>query len=111
MFMHDWAETQLEGLKEEFCITDEDLVGVEILLAYYDNDHDTLTGLAYVLFKRDGLLWEVHASHCSCYGLVELWEPEETTIDAIEFRFIREPWYTRPWDDELKIVLKALKEE
>lgn len=53
-----------------------------ILLATYDcPDYD---GYAFVLFERDGKLYEVNSSHCSCNGLE--WEPEETTWEALKMR-------------------------
>jgi hypothetical protein len=36
-----------------------------------------------VIFEKDGKLWEVNGSHCSCYGLEGQWQPEETTWEAI----------------------------
>lgn len=58
--------------------------GAEILLASYGTT--SYEGDAFVLFKRDGKLWEVNGSHCSCYGLEGQWEPEETTIEALRHR-------------------------
>jgi len=57
------------------------LQGAFILYATYDIDG--YEGSAFVLFERDGQLYEVHGSHCSCYGLEGQWEPEETTVDAL----------------------------
>lgn len=48
----------------------------KILLASYDNED--YEGSAYVLFERDGKLWEVTGGHCSCNGLEGQWDPEET---------------------------------
>lgn len=91
MFLHDWAPGSdnydghgLEGLKAGFEIGDDMLVGVDILLASYS--YENYYGDAFVLFKRDGKLWEVNASHCSCYGLEGQWEPEETSVESIERR-------------------------
>lgn len=56
-FWPDWAE-QKRGVE---------LDNTEVLLASYGTpDYE---GYAFVLFLRDGKLWEVNASHCSCYGL------------------------------------------
>lgn len=56
----------------------------EILLAgYYYRDYE---GSAYVLFERDGRLFEVEAGHCSCYGLEGSWEPDETTWKQLQDR-------------------------
>lgn len=47
-----------------------------MLVAVYDTP--PWHGEAFVLFEdmRDHLLYEVNASHCSCYGLEGQWEPE-----------------------------------
>jgi len=56
----------------------------QILFAVYDTpDYD---GYGFVLLKIDGMLFEVHGSHCSCYGLEDQWELEPTTIEALRMR-------------------------
>ena len=64
-----------------FQVDENELKGAFILYANYDIDG--YEGSAFVLFSRDGQLYEVHGSHCSCYGLEGQWEPEETTVDAL----------------------------
>jgi hypothetical protein len=61
-----------------------DTEGVEILLSHYEAGG--YEGSAFVLFRKDGKLYEVNASHCSCYGLEGQWSPEETTIAALRHR-------------------------
>jgi hypothetical protein len=56
----------------------------EILLASYE--YEDYSGDAFVLFERNGVLYEVHGGHCSCYGLEDQWEPEETTWEALALR-------------------------
>jgi len=56
----------------------------EIVFATYDRED--YEGAALVVFRRDGVLYEVNASHCSCYGLEDQWKPEETTWPAIGMR-------------------------
>ena len=56
----------------------------QILFASYDTP--SYEGDAFVLLKIDGVLYEVHGSHCSCYGLEDQWDPEETTIEALRMR-------------------------
>lgn len=56
----------------------------DILIASYDVDD--YSGEAFVLFERDGRLFEVNGSHCSCHGLEEQWDPEETTAGALKIR-------------------------
>ncbi len=60
------------------------LKDVEILVAVYEpGDYE---GYAWVLFMKDGKLYEVHASHCSCNHLEDQWDPEETSWEAIDKR-------------------------
>ncbi len=55
--------------------------GVDIVAAHYDiGDYE---GEAWVVFIKDGKWYEVHGSHCSCYGLEDQWDPEETFPEAM----------------------------
>ena len=56
----------------------------EILFASYGGG--SYDGDAVVIYERDGTLYEVHGSHCSCYGLEDQWEPEATTWAALAMR-------------------------
>ncbi len=53
----------------------------KILFASYGGG--SYDGDAFVLFEENGKLYEVHGSHCSCYGLEGQWKPEETSIEAL----------------------------
>ena len=53
----------------------------ELLFASYGGG--SYEGDATVVFRKDGKLYEVSGSHCSCYGLEGQWEPEETSIAAL----------------------------
>ena len=66
---------------DQFEIDQNELNGAFILYATYEIDG--YEGSAFVLFSRDGQLYEVHGGHCSCMGLEGQWEPEETTVDAL----------------------------
>ena len=84
---------------------------VEILLASYGAP--SYEGHAFVLFRRDGVLWEVNASHCSCYGLEDQWCPEETSVAALRYRLDHGSlgqggWDENPFADELRQVLDEL---
>jgi hypothetical protein len=59
---------------------------INILFASYGNDN--YSGDAFVLFERDGKLFEVNGSHCSCYGLEGQFDAEETTIEALRHRLV-----------------------
>jgi len=43
-------------------------------------------GCSFVLFSHNGQLYEVNASHCSCYGLEGQWDPEPTCWKSLAQR-------------------------
>lgn len=56
-------------------------------------------GDAIVLLERDGKLYEVRGSHCSCNGLEGQWDPQEITWKALAMR----PRSSEDsWDDFLR---------
>ena len=59
----------------------EDRAGIEIVAAEY-SIHD-YEGSAWVVFIQNGNWYEVHGSHCSCYGLENQWNPELTVVAAM----------------------------
>lgn len=59
----------------------------EIVIASYTTP--SYEGYATVVYERDGKLWEVNGSHCSCYGLEGQWGAEETTREALGMRKFR----------------------
>lgn len=66
----------------------------------YANYHtESYEGTAWVLFKCDGVLYEVCGSHCSCNGLEECWSPEATTYTAI---VARPTGYSYPMSEEFR---------
>lgn len=69
---------------DEFQIPLKQLNEYEVLVAaYIYGDYE---GYAFLLLRKDEKLYEVHASHCSCYGLEGQFEPEETTSQALMYR-------------------------
>lgn len=82
VYRGDWSEE--DDMLREFCIEPEVLEGVEILYAWYE--YESYSGSALVLYRKDGKLYEVNGSHCSCFGLEEQWDPEETNVEAISLR-------------------------
>lgn len=88
IYLNDWSS--IDGLKADFKIANADLEGVEILVASYTYEY--YSGSAYVLFSREGKLFEVHGSHCSCYDLEGQWEPEEADREAILHRLTKGTW-------------------
>jgi hypothetical protein len=142
MFLHDWKEDGLIGMVSDFddlYITKEEYLaetcphrnesgwlkskaamdaslisdrykGVTILLASYS--YEDYQGDAFVLFERDGKLFEVNGNHCSCYGLEDQWEPEETTKDALMHRLEKgamgADYCGNIFADELRAVLVSI---
>lgn len=60
------------------------LDGAIVHLAVYR--YEDLSGSSSVIFEKEGKLFEVYGSHCSCYGLEEQWSPSETSWGALELR-------------------------
>jgi hypothetical protein len=103
MFLNQWKGAGIAGLKSDFEIDDAALDGVNVLLARYATG--SYEGDAFVLFEKDGKLFEVNADHCSCYGLEGQLEPEETTIEYLRHRL--EKGADREYKEELRSVLDA----
>ena len=78
-----WFENERD-VEKEFQLAENSLNDVNILLAWYGGDG--YDGSAFVLFERNGKLYEVNGGHCSCYGLEEQWDPEETFVPALMHR-------------------------
>ena len=143
MFLHDWAEDGLFAMIMDFedvyiskseydasecpwrnnemwlenkkkakaALDDEKYQGIEVLLASYT--YENYSGDAYVLFRKDGKLYEVNGGHCSCYGLEGQWEPEEVTIESIKHRLEKGSLGNCAYDgnhfaDELKQIINSL---
>ena len=110
MYLNDWKDSGLEEMKSDFRVADAPLAGATILFANYE--YANYSGAAFVLFERDGKLYEVNGGHCSCYGLERQWDPEETTVEALLHR-IEEGYlgggrhYSSAFADELRAVLNA----
>lgn len=60
--------------------------GAKIYLAWYG--YGDCSGSSLVIYEKDGQLYEVNGSHCSCNGLEGCWEPEETSWEALAKRQI-----------------------
>jgi hypothetical protein len=121
MYLNDWKDGGLEGMKSDFGIDDTALAGADILLASYG--YERYEGSAFVLFRRDGKLYEVNGGHCSCYGLNRQsysagdtetqWQPEETTLESLRYRLEKgrlgkEGHCGNEFADELRAVLAGL---
>lgn len=77
----------------------------DVVVAAYDIDG--YEGEAIVIFRQDGKLFEVHGSHCSCYGLEGQWEPEAVEPEVLLGRIERAGSYgvEAAFKDQLKGAL------
>ena len=62
-------------------LPDKEPTEEELLFASYGGG--SYEGDAFVLFRKDGKLYEVNGSHCSCNGLEGSWSPEQTSVAAL----------------------------
>jgi hypothetical protein len=96
LFLQDWSEehvtkwdkgnTPIKQLMNDFEIEQSVLDDVYIIVATYL--YEDYCGDAFVLFEKNGKLYEVNGSHCSCYGLEGQWKPEEANLDELKNRII-----------------------
>lgn len=93
-----------EIIAEWFGISKEELAGAKIVYGYYS--YEDYSGEAFVLYEKDGKLYEVNGSHCSCYGLEDQWQPEETLVEAIEKRLVEPYGFYYCNKDEIQKALK-----
>lgn len=87
---------------------DLDLKGAEILYAaYYTGMYE---GDAFVVIQRDGVMYSVEASHCSCYGLEGQWMEVETTPETLALRANADPYWGHDKDfhSEFKAFVNSL---
>lgn len=80
MYLTEFASKKDMEDKFECEIPDD----IQILIAWYG--YGSYCGNCFVLFKKDGKLYEVNASHCSCNGIEGQWSPEETTVATLRMR-------------------------
>lgn len=89
----------INDILREFSADKDALDGATLLMGVYDTP--PYEGYAFVLYEKDGKLYEVNGSHCSCYGLEGQWEPEETTVEALSYR-IKKGHFGYPFDSDAK---------
>ena len=89
MFLGNWS--CVEDVVRDFKGGNE-LKEAEVLLASYGNG--SYCGRAFVLYRKDGELFEVDGDHCSCNGLEGQWSPGRTTC-ALQGRNFGDSDYRR----------------
>ena len=93
IYMHDFADKA--DIVTSFGIPYNTLDDCHVFLAYYHCGDYGCDSSAFVLYEKEGKLYEVHGSHCSCHGLDEenywggttsQWDSEEVTVEALRHR-------------------------
>lgn len=76
-------DKQISNLEGEF--SEDDLSFIKEVLIW-EYTYENYSGNAFLLYRdnRDGLLYEVHGSHCSCYGLERQFQPELSDTKRLE---------------------------
>ena len=83
----DSSDDEYYNHKEE---SSKKLDGMSVILAYESVADSGEYAESFFLLKRnyDGALFEVHGSHCSCYGFEGQLDLEETNSVALKYRVI-----------------------
>lgn len=76
----------------------------EVEFIYAEYQRADYEGDSFAVFIKDGKLYEVNGSHCSCNGLENCWQPEETSVIALLSR----PNVPDKAKDNLKIYFRNL---
>lgn len=79
VYCGDWE--CLEDMLNDFHIPKEVVEGYEVLYGWYE--YADYSGSAFVLLQKDGKLYEVNGGHCSCFGLEDQFDLEETSVEAL----------------------------
>ena len=89
---------------EQYSASSDALAGATVHLAWYG--YGDYCGSSLVVFEKDGKLYEVNGSHCSCNGLEGQWEPEETSWEALRIRDLGGEYEgNAEADKELKVLV------
>jgi len=85
---------------EDMNFVSEQLEKLDVLIAYESVGSWGCDSTSFFVFKdkETGTLYEMHGSHCSCYGFEGQFRLEETTIEALKSRV--EYARSRNQDDE-----------
>lgn len=105
----DVSSSFLINQKHEMDNALERYKNINILFASYGSDN--YSGDAWVLYEKDGRLYEANGNHCSCYGLEGQWLPDdEVVLEELENRltngtFGHDTWAGNEFNAEAKKFL------
>jgi hypothetical protein len=75
-----------DDIKRNFQPEETDIFPTEEEILYADYGGGGYDGAAIVIFEKDGQLYEVTGSHCSCYGLEGQWGPDKISWKQLAMR-------------------------
>lgn len=87
--LKDRTEKEIKGhLINEYSATEEQMKDLKVLIAYESVGSWGCDSASFFLLKnkKTKQLFEVHGSHCSCYGFENQFEPTETDVTSLKFR-------------------------
>jgi len=95
---HNYAEQPYD--KESAKVVHDKLDKLDVLIAYESVGSWGCDSTSFFVFKHKetGMLYEMHGSHCSCYGFEGQFRLEQTTTEALKSRV--ENARSRNEDDE-----------
>jgi hypothetical protein len=114
--LKDLNEVEVKNhLMNEYEATKEQLEDLEILIGYESVGSWGCDSSSFFLLKdKEGKMYEVHGSHCSCYGFEGQFTLEETTLEALKFRINESKYgsvfYTGGYDDNSDDNMNAVKD-
>lgn len=100
----------------EYSADSEKLDKFEILIAYESVGSWGCDSSSFFLLrdKETQELFEIHGSHCSCYGFENQFTPESTTIEALKHRVNESNYgsvfYTGGYDNDVEGNFKAVND-
>jgi hypothetical protein len=97
---YQYCEDAYNG--ESLKIVHDTLEKLDVLVAYESVGSWGCDSTSFFVFKdkETGKLYEMHGSHCSCYGFEGQFRLEETTIEALKFRVASARSHNQEDEDE-----------
>jgi hypothetical protein len=98
--------------QEDIYVSNEKLKNMEVLIAYESVGSWGCDSSSFFLLrnKKTGKLFEIHGSHCSCYGFEGQLDLEETDIVTLKERNKKGVFYTGGYDENEDENQKIVKE-
>jgi hypothetical protein len=117
-----WSEDQIKAhIAKEYGKEDYEREGsdpevkkalkeLSIIIAYESVGSWGCDSSSFFLFKDShGKLFELHGSHCSCYGFEDQFKLEEATIESLKLRNEQGVFYTGGYDEDSEFNKNAVK--